>query len=352
MINFENQPVAIYGAGQLGLKVYNLLRSKSIQCEYLIDKYKKTPVDGVTSITLDEVKTLPDVSSISVLLCTMSAAVPNLEIIEELKTYNFKSITHAGVLANIYPLEFKHFFLTSQKMLDLHKADLKKVRDLFTDDLSVNTFDELIELRYSSDFSGLSAPDTANNYFPPDLQNLLYPRFEDVVFCDLGAYNGDTFDELSRRSNGKLKYYVGFEPERGLYEQLKNKTQASSIASDIYQAGTWEFDTKFFFGENAESSTITGQHGDYEINCFGLDNFKFSERPTVYKMDIEGAELPTLKGMKGIIKRDKPVLEVCLYHKPEDIWEIPLFISSLRPDYRFFLRTHEYNGLQTVLYCI
>lgn len=352
MVDLNNKPIAIYGAGNLGLKVFDLLKSKGVNCEYIIDKFKKVDIKGVKSITLSEAAAIPDKGSLSVLLCTMSAAVPNASITDELKTYNFKSVTHAGELANIFPDEFNHFFLTSQKNIDLHKPELQKVRSLFKDELSLKNFDELIDLRYSLNFVGLSAPDMANNYFPPDLQDLLYNDFEKIVFCDLGAFNGDTFSELEKRSAGKLKHYIGFEPEQKLFEELNRKTKASGIRSDVYQAGTWEFDTKFHFGENAESSAISTTSGDYEITCVGLDSFKFTEQPTIYKMDIEGAELPTLKGMQKIIKSQKPLLEVCLYHKPADIWEIPLFIYSLNPAYRFFLRTHEYNGLQTVLYCI
>ena len=69
-------------------------------------------------------------------------------------------------------------------------------------------------------------------------------------------------------------------------------------------------------------------------------------------MDVEGAELSTLKGAKETIKKYKPRLAVCVYHKLEDILEIPQYILSLDPSYRLYMRNYESFGLETVLYAV
>jgi hypothetical protein len=69
-------------------------------------------------------------------------------------------------------------------------------------------------------------------------------------------------------------------------------------------------------------------------------------------MDLEGAELDALEGMKAIIKNDQPVLAVCAYHKQHDLWEIPLLLHSLSDQYTFFLRAHEDEGWELVYYCV
>ena len=67
---------------------------------------------------------------------------------------------------------------------------------------------------------------------------------------------------------------------------------------------------------------------------------------------MEGSELQTLMGAKEIIKKDKPRLAVCVYHKPEDLWTLAEYILSLRPDYQLYLRHYTTCSYETVLYAI
>ena len=72
--------------------------------------------------------------------------------------------------------------------------------------------------------------------------------------------------------------------------------------------------------------------------------------PTYIKMDIEGAEMEALLGAQGNIKNNKPKLAICLYHKPEDIIEIPHIILSINPDYKLAIRHYTTCNWETVLY--
>jgi hypothetical protein len=55
-------------------------------------------------------------------------------------------------------------------------------------------------------------------------------------------------------------------------------------------------------------------------------------------MDIEGAEMAALKGAIKTIKRDKPVLAISAYHKPDDLIMIPRYIKSLDAGYNLYVR--------------
>jgi len=78
----------------------------------------------------------------------------------------------------------------------------------------------------------------------------------------------------------------------------------------------------------------------------GLDSVDF------IKMDIEGAEMPALKGAEKSIKRFKPKLAISVYHKPDDMIVIPDYIRSLNPDYEFYLDYYTIVGHEIVLYAI
>ena len=68
------------------------------------------------------------------------------------------------------------------------------------------------------------------------------------------------------------------------------------------------------------------------------------------KMDIEGAELRALQGARETILRDKPRMAICIYHKRTDLYEIPQYLLSLVPEYRFKVRQYASNEWETILY--
>ena len=82
-----------------------------------------------------------------------------------------------------------------------------------------------------------------------------------------------------------------------------------------------------------------------------IDNV-IKEEVTFIKLDVEGAELRTLMGAAETIKKYKPRLAISIYHKPEDIYEIPLLLMEYRPDYRFYIRHYTSYIWETVLYAV
>jgi hypothetical protein len=69
-------------------------------------------------------------------------------------------------------------------------------------------------------------------------------------------------------------------------------------------------------------------------------------------MDIEGSEINALRGAKNTIMKHRPKLAVCIYHKPTDLWEIPLYLKELVLDYKLHLRHHSGFLNETVCYAI
>ena len=57
-----------------------------------------------------------------------------------------------------------------------------------------------------------------------------------------------------------------------------------------------------------------------------------------------------LLGAENTIKKWSPKLAISLYHKPEDVLEIPDLLLKLNENYRFALRHYTMSYGETVLY--
>lgn len=59
-----------------------------------------------------------------------------------------------------------------------------------------------------------------------------------------------------------------------------------------------------------------------------------------------------MHGAEKTICSQRPKLAISLYHRLEDVIEIPKYLLSLIPDYRFYLRHYTFWDSETVLYAI
>lgn len=197
-------------------------------------------------------------------------------------------------------------------------------------------------------------PDENEEYFGPG-----FMKFQDEeVFVDAGCFDFHTSLNLSRHCK-RMKAYA-FEPDPKNYQtclkniERRNKERVTDVK--IFPCGTWsERTTLYFHAEGTAGSCVCAED---EENCSSISVMPIDEaidpgdRVTMIKMDVEGSELESLKGARQTIMRDKPKLAVCIYHKIEDLWEIPQYIKSLVPEYRLYIRQHSDNRYNTILYAI
>ena len=69
-------------------------------------------------------------------------------------------------------------------------------------------------------------------------------------------------------------------------------------------------------------------------------------------MDVEGAEQAVVDGILTLLSQHKPKLAVSVYHKVEDIIDIPLKIKQANPEYKFYLRHYTQGYSETVLFAV
>ncbi len=80
----------------------------------------------------------------------------------------------------------------------------------------------------------------------------------------------------------------------------------------------------------------TAGNGESKVFVTSIDNVVGDDKVTFIKMDVEGAELDSLKGAAKTIKMNAPKLAICIYHKTEDLWAIPKYILGLNGNHRYF----------------
>ncbi len=69
------------------------------------------------------------------------------------------------------------------------------------------------------------------------------------------------------------------------------------------------------------------------------------------KLDVEGSELDALEGAKQSIQDFKPKLAISLYHNPDDLFSIPLYVKKTFPFYDLHVDHYTIHNDETVLYC-
>lgn len=180
---------------------------------------------------------------------------------------------------------------------------------------------------------------------------------EEEVFVDAGCYDLSTSIEM-RNLCPNLKKVYAFEPDSQNYRRCMNmKAEHKFDCAHIYPYATWSENAKLTFEEKGNAASKIGK-GDgairnTQISAIPINDVVDSEeRVTYIKMDVEGAELESLKGVTKTITKYKPKLAICLYHNPEDMFSIPLYINHIVPQYKLFVRQHMSLSEETVLYAV
>jgi len=69
------------------------------------------------------------------------------------------------------------------------------------------------------------------------------------------------------------------------------------------------------------------------------------------KLDVEGSEMDALTGGMKSIQRFRQKMAISLYHRPNDLFEIVLFLKASCPFYKFFIEHYTILQYEAVLYC-
>lgn len=193
--------------------------------------------------------------------------------------------------------------------------------------------------------------DIAGQYF--DLQAII-PDKGGEYFVDAGCFNGDTSAQCLKWCSGNLKMVYAFEPDRRNYQVCYNNLSRMGRAFELYESAVWSGRDTLKFQEDTGAGwgSFVSAGGKISIEADSIDNKLKGRKATYIKMDVEGSELEALKGSITTIQNYRPKLAISLYHKPEDIIEIPLFLEKLDLGYKYYLRHYQTRMEETVLYAV
>lgn len=231
----------------------------------------------------------------------------------------------------------------------MENADkLQKVYDLLADDISKQTFADVVNFRISGKIEYLNACTFPRERIFTDIIKL----GDNEEYIDMGAYNGDTVLEFADITGGKYRRIFAMEPDTRNFRKLTKSTDGMERI-DLFNAAAWSDDTALTFSDRSGRNSKLTEGGGVKLKqVAALRGDSLSENATFIKMDVEGAERHALEGCARSLKNGSKLI-CALYHRTEDIFDLPLLVHEINPDLKLYIRHLMYiPAWETNLYCV
>lgn len=335
--NIKNKKLVLFGASNCGLNMLNILKQRQIKVDFFCDNDKnkqKTYFNGIEVISFNELIHIGKDTNILI------TSVYYKEIYDQLKLNGFNNIyCFLTEINNEYECE----------LIDGNSQNIEKCYKILDDEKSKIVFSNILKLRKSS--SLLYIKDILDNkqYFDSEIMKMN----SEEIFVDGGAYTGDTIKEFVSLTNNKFEKIYSFEPDKYNFTKLMEFIDKKNIQNVyINNLGLYNKNGVVRFDSNGNVGSNISINGNDMVEVLSLDEYLKNEKVSFIKMDIEGSEIEALQGAQNIIKKYKPKLAICIYHKPKDLWEIPLYIKELVNDYKIYIRHYGRDLSDTVCYAV
>ena len=340
----HGKKVFMYGSGIYGRAISRkLIELQCVDniCAFINDFEHGFEVDGIPVKSLEECD-LSDNYCVIVGIERKDAVVNKLNMLNI--NYHIPSYYDYNIIAS-----WRNCVGNLFERITFYHENMKSVENLldsfYADAESKRVIKSRIDFYNTGNIDYLTKyPVSSTSYFDGNYFNLS----ENEVFIDLGAYTGDTLTEFADYTANHYKKIISFEPDSKNFDDLK-KTSSKYHNVDIYPYATGNQNCEVCFNDNAGLGSAVSSNGGSKVKMVRLDDI-VKDIPTLIKMDVEGAELDTLKGAENLIKTYRPKLMVCIYHKVEDLYTIPNYLKTIVPDYRLSVRQQGCGIFDTVLY--
>lgn len=163
------------------------------------------------------------------------------------------------------------------------------------------------------------------------------------VLVDLGAYIGDSALQFID-TYGKYKKIYAYEITPDTCVELKKNLSGYPNVIVKQKGAGKQSGIMYVNSDEKSAANKLVEDGNVPVEVVSLDE-DITENISIIKIDIEGAEKDALLGARKHIENEKPRLLISSYHIPDDIFDIPKLINSIRDDYKFYMRFNGHNGI-------
>ncbi len=345
--NNRGMHVILYGGGAGITWFLKFMKKYEIPVECVIDRNKNVHVDGGIPV-MSPGEAFEEYDNAIVVI---AAIAHKSEIEKFIKSERPDFIVHSfdptlEVLQDKKYEERKAYYLQ-------HEQELSELEALFSDQKSKEVLSDILRGALTSDVECYKHSASSSQYFPSFVRESLTLKER---FVDVGAFTGDSIKEFMETVKNKFDKVYAFEPDAANIAEAYKSINDERVTFYQYGVGK-DRGISYFLNEQEkpnEAVCVTQEKTDkaFEVEVVRLDDV-IKDRVTYIKMDIEGMEMDALMGGRELICRYKPKLAVSVYHKMEDIIEIPYYINNLGLDYKLYLRHYwDCNGTDTILFAI
>ncbi len=352
-----DRPIVLYGAGGMGRRTIDGLRKVGRPPIALSDRNPAlhgTEVSGLRVLAPTEA--IARFGSEAVFVVSIWNGENDFryhDIRGTLQTLGAKTVAPAIALYWKHPEAFLPHYCLGVPLQALEaREDILSLAGSLADELSVDVLHRQLAWRLQMDFESLPVPVPGIMYFRSE-----FFRFRpDEFLVDCGAFDGDSLHHYLRMTAGTKAQALAIEPDPGTYRRLLDWL-ARQPPADRARVETREIAVgvrreRLRFNANGLASAGVSATGDVEVECAPLDELLDGRTPTFIKMDVEGAEMDALLGGARVVASTGPSLAVCVYHRPDHLWTVPLQLRRMLPRHRVYLRPHGYEGWDLVCYAV
>jgi FkbM family methyltransferase len=342
------EPLVVYGLGAVGEKIVDDLTAHGVQIDLILDRgrsgqtYRGIPVSSLDQCADGRLAGRP------VMIGLHNHYVDVNQLYGDLRSAGAGTVLTPANLRQLVPDTAIRpgYWLDLDFDYEAHEEDFGRLAGLLADERSRQVLDAILRYRASGDLAHCPEPSLADEYTPLDIPRYAGP----LKLIDCGAFTGVAIHKFLK-AGYDVESFVAFEPDPANFDKLAGRDFPVRRRLCL-PLGTWSKTTQFKFASDSTMGSCLSDEGNVTVQCVAVDDVVAGEEVNLVKLDVEGAEIETLRGMERLIRDQRPNLLLSVYHTPGHLYEIADLVHGWNLDYRFHMRVHEFNTFGIVLYCL